>query len=159
VGSRSKINLAYIAGFIDGDGSLMLQIKKRLDTKSSIRFMATICLYQDTRHEKTLCWIRDVFEIGYLSRRKDGISELRINGFDSVYKILTKIKPYMKFKKIQTQALLKACDILRKKKLSKLSKTELKKLVELILLIQGNNYSAKNKKTKRDMYNILGLTP
>jgi hypothetical protein len=45
VGSRSKITLAYIAGFLDGDGSLMLQIKKRKDgTKSSIRFMPTICV-------------------------------------------------------------------------------------------------------------------
>jgi hypothetical protein len=26
VGSRSKINLAYIAGFLDGDGSLMMQV-------------------------------------------------------------------------------------------------------------------------------------
>jgi len=33
VGSQSKTNLAYIAGFLDGDGSLMLQIKKRKDGK------------------------------------------------------------------------------------------------------------------------------
>ena len=39
MGSRSKINLAYIAGFLDGDGSLMLQIKKRKDGKLKRRFM------------------------------------------------------------------------------------------------------------------------
>jgi len=57
VGSRSNIDLAYIAGFLDGDGSLMLQIKKRTDGKNKIRFMATICFYQDTRHCKDLFWI------------------------------------------------------------------------------------------------------
>ena len=31
MGSRSKINLAYVADFLDGDGSLMFQIKKRKD--------------------------------------------------------------------------------------------------------------------------------
>jgi len=54
VGSRSKTDLAYIAGFLDGDGSLMLQLKKRADMKRGIRFMTTIYLYQDTRHDKDL---------------------------------------------------------------------------------------------------------
>ena len=40
MGSRSKINLSYIAGFLDGDGSLMLQIKKRKDGRLKRRFMA-----------------------------------------------------------------------------------------------------------------------
>ena len=40
---------------------LMLQIKKRKDGKSKIRFMLTICFYQDTRHEKPLYWIQNIF--------------------------------------------------------------------------------------------------
>jgi len=78
VGSRSnkKESLAYIAGFLDGDGSLMLQLKKRSDTKTGIRFMATICLYQDSRHDKPLSWMQKFFGIGYISYRKDGITEL-----------------------------------------------------------------------------------
>jgi hypothetical protein len=63
VGSRSESDIAYIAGFLDGDGSIMLQIKKRNDTKRGFRFMATICLYQDSRHEKPLYWMRKVFDI------------------------------------------------------------------------------------------------
>jgi hypothetical protein len=57
VGSRSKTNLAYIAGFLDGDSSLMLQLKKRNDTKTGWRFMCTICLYQDIRHKAPLIWM------------------------------------------------------------------------------------------------------
>ena len=64
MGSRSNIEKAYIAGFLDGDGSVMLQVKRRSDTKRGLRFMATICLYQDTRHEKPLYWIQEVFGIG-----------------------------------------------------------------------------------------------
>ena len=125
MGSRSKThtnNLAYIAGFLDGDGSLMLQIKKRSDTKRGVRFMTTICLYQDTRHEKPLLWMRKVFRIGYISRRKDGISELRINGYKSVEKILLQLQPFIKFKSIQTKALIEACGILKTKKISNMSK-------------------------------------
>lgn len=79
-----KIDLAYIAGFLDGDGSLMLQIKNRKDGKSKIRFMSTICFYQDTRHERDLFWIRKVLGKGYFHQRNDGMSELRINGYASV---------------------------------------------------------------------------
>jgi len=126
VGSRPKIELAYIAGFLDGDGSLMLQLKKRGDGGTGFRFMTTICFYQDTRHEKTLCWIRECFQIGYLSRRKDGMSELRINGYSQVSNILLSLSPYIRFKRVQSKALQNACSILVKTKCSKLSSQQLK---------------------------------
>jgi hypothetical protein len=159
VGSRLKIELAYIAGFLDGDGSLMLQIKKRSDGKIGIRFMPTICFYQDTRHESPLVWIRDVFGIGYFSRRNDGMSELRINGYKKVAQILTELSPYIRFKKIQAKALVTACNILSSKKFSELTKKQLNTLVDLILIIQNENYVTKKKKDRKQILIQLGLTP
>jgi intein/homing endonuclease len=160
VGSRSNVHLAYIAGFLDGDGSLMLQIKKRKDgNKSGLRFMPTICFYQDTRHEKTLYWIRDILKIGYLSQRKDGMTELRINGYKQIREILKSLSPYVKFKEKQLVALQQACEILLKTKLKLLNKIQLIKLVDLILVIQNKNYVTKKKKTKDELCRALGLTP
>jgi hypothetical protein len=161
VGSRSKIesDLAYIAGFLDGDGSLMLQIKKRKDGQSKIRFMTTVCFYQDSRHDKPLKWIRDIFGIGYLSKRNDGMSELRINGYLQVLKILESLLPYIKFKKIQAKTLQQACLILSKDSFKNLTKTQLRKLVSLMIVIQKENYQTKSKKTKDELLKILGLTP
>ncbi len=159
MGSRSKIDLAYIAGFLDGDGSLMLQIKKRKDGKIGIRFMPTICFYQDSRHDKGLYWIQNSIGAGYLSKRKDGMTELRINGYKQVFSILEKIDKFIKFKKKQSLALLKACKILSNNKFQSLSKRQLNTLIMLILIIQNENYSTKNKKTKKDLLKILGLTP
>ena len=160
MGSRSKnVELAYIAGFLDGDGSLMLQLKKRSDSKRAIRFMATICFYQDTRHEKTLYWIQKVLGIGYVSRRKNGMTELRINGYKQIRNILKNLLPYIRFKKLQTRALIKACEILSETKFQKLTQKQLAKLVDLILVIQRENYVTKKKKTKSELYKILGLTP
>jgi hypothetical protein len=155
VGSCSKTQLAYIAGFLDGDGSLMMQIKKRSDNKKC-RFMLTICLYQDTRHEKTLLWIRKKFGIGYISRRNDNITELRINGYKQVEKILKLLKPYIKFKKIQADSILKSAKILQKKKISE---DNYRKLVEYMICIQAENYVTKNKRTKEELLRVLGLTP
>ena len=160
MGSRSKkLELAYIAGFLDGDGSLMLQLKKRSDSKRAIRFMATICFYQDTRHEKTLYWIKEVLGIGYISNRNDGMTELRINGYEQIRNILKSLSPYIRFKKLQVSALLKACEILSNTKFSKLTKKQLAKLVDLILVIQSENYVTKKKKTKSELFKVLGLTP
>ncbi len=160
MGSQSeKIKLAYIAGFLDGDGSLMLQLKKRSDSKRAIRFMATICFYQDTRHEKSLYWIKEVLGIGYISKRKDGMTELRINGYKQIRNILKSLLPDIRFKKLQASALLKACEILSDTKFQKLTKKQLIQLVDLILVIQSENYVTKKKKTRSELHKILDLTP
>ena len=152
-------DLAYIAGFLDGDGSLMLQIKKRKDGALKRRFMSTICFYQDTRHEKPLKWIREVLGIGYISRRNDGMSELRINGYAQVRDILSLLMPYIRFKKLQAVALRTACKILSDSKRKRLTDKQLLELTNLILVIQTENYVTKRKKTKSELLKIVGLTP
>lgn len=159
MGSRLNLKSAYIAGFLDGDGSLMLQVKVRRDTSRGVRFMATICLYQDTRHEEPLHWIRDVLQTGYLSRRSDGISELRINGFGQVRGILTQLKPFIRFKKVQAAALIKACTILESKRINKLSESELRTLVALAFKIRRENYKSSSSLTEATLLGRLGLTP
>ncbi|OHA89672.1 MAG: hypothetical protein A3C70_03375 [Candidatus Zambryskibacteria bacterium RIFCSPHIGHO2_02_FULL_43_14] len=158
VGSRSK-HLAYIAGFLDGDGSLMLQIKKRNDGALKRRFMPTICFYQDTRHEKPLSWVREVLGIGYLSRRNDGMTELRINGYAQVRDILKALLPYIRFKKLQAIVLCDACEILSNAKRRRLTDKQLITLANLILVIQEENYVTKKKRSKSELLEMLGLTP
>lgn len=158
VGSRLSVEKAYIAGFLDGDGSIMLQLKKRLDTSRGYRFMATICFYQDSRHEKPLFWMQEVLGLGYVSRRNDAISELRINGFAQIQSILTELKPYVRFKKVQIEAMIHACSIL-KENINLLTDKQLMELVELILVIQNENYKAHRKKTRDEFIEMLSLTP
>ena len=159
MGSRSDTDSAYIAGFLDGDGSLMLQVKSRADTKRGVRFMATICFYQDTRHEKPLLWIRKRLGIGYISRRNDGMTELRINGFEQVRDILTMLKPFIRFKAKQTQAMIDACAMLSQKFIRELSTRELRRLVELMFIIRTENYKSRSTLTKEELNRMLGLTP
>ena len=121
--------------------------------------MATICFYQDTRHEKTLHWIKEVLDIGYISHRSDGMSELRINGYIQVKEILKKLLPYIRFKAIQAKSLLEATEILSNTKFRMLEKKQLLLLVKLALLMQQENYVTKKKKTKEELLAVLGLTP
>ena len=137
----------------------MLQIKKRKDGKVKIRFMVTICFYQDTRHEKTLHWIREVLGIGYISRRADGMSELRINGYTRVRDILKKLFPHIRFKAIQAKSLMRASKILSGTKFRMLKRRQLLSLVDLALRMQQENYVTKKKKTREELLTALGLTP
>ncbi len=158
MGSRSNIKNAYIAGFLDGDGSLMLQLKVRSDTRRGYRFMATICFYQDTRHDNSLHWIQKCLGAGYVTHRNDGMSELRIQGFQKVRTILTDLRPYIRFKRLQTGAMIKACRILSGD-IRMLSKQDLLKVITYMLVIQNENYTAHRKKSREEMLKIVGLTP
>ena len=137
----------------------MLQVKSRADTKRGVRFMATICFYQDTRHEKPLHWIREQLGIGYISHRNDGMTELRVNGFEQVRNILTTLKPFIRFKETQTQAMIDACTLLSEKFVRELSKNELRRLIELTFVIRKENYKSRSMLTKEKLNRKLSLTP
>ena len=153
-----KIDLAYIAGFLDGDGSVMIQIKQRKDTTRGWRIMFTICFYQDTRHEKPLKWIRSKLGIGYISRRNDGMTELRINGYDQNYTILKSLYPYLKFKKERVQYILKICAVLQKRSLANLRQRDRKVIANAIIAARKQSYqsgSKKGEKLRKDLKKIL----
>jgi len=144
---------------MDGDGSLMFQIKKRKDTKLGYRFMFTICFYQDSRYSESLKWIREVLDIGYVSHRNDGMSELRVNGYARAHEIISDLMPYIRFKKPQAFAIYEASSLLKDKGMRGLSEEDLRRLVDLMLIVQANNYVTKRKKTRKELLSILGLTP
>lgn len=164
MGRQIKIqdtDLAYIAGFLDGDGSIMVQIKNRKDTSQGWRLMFTICFYQDTRHEKTLFWIRKKFNIGYISKRNDGMTELRINGYAQTRKILEKLYPYIKFKKKQVKYILQILKFLEsEKRLLQIKKKDRIKICNAILKVRQENYQSGLKrieKLKKDLKKIIEI--
>lgn len=137
----------------------MLQLKKRADSSRGVRFMATICLYQDTRHDAPLSWIRTRLTCGYVSKRNDGMTELRINGVSQVRETLELLQPYIRFKKKQAKLLIQACTMLERETLRTMKPKDICNVINLLLLIQNENYMSKKRKTKEELYQILGLTP
>lgn len=146
VGSRTTTLLendwAYIAGFFDGDGSLMVQIKNRRDTATGWRIMFTICFYQDTRHKEPLQWMQQMFGIGYLHDRNDGMTELRINGYGQVKKILEGMQPHIKFKRKQVQYALNILNAIEGKSFPSLSRRVRSRTADWIIKLREANYKA-----------------
>ncbi len=158
-----QTDLAYIAGFLDGDGCITVQIKKAKNRPNGWRLMFTICFYQDTRHEKTLFWIKEKLGIGYISRRNDRMTELRINGYEQVRNILQNIYPYSKFKKKQIESILKILKIIQKgKSLVSLSRKDRIFIANEITKARSENYQSGQKrmeKLKSDLDKIINLSP
>lgn len=121
--------------------------------------MVTICFYQDSRHETPLNWIAEILGIGYVSRRNDGMTELRINGYLQVHTILGKLIPFIRFKQMQAEALYKASGLLAKKSVKRLTELDLRLLVTYMTVMQDQNYVTRKKKTATELLTILGLTP
>ena len=118
--------------------------------------MLTICFYQDARHEEPLRWIRRVLGIGYLSRRNDGMTELRINGFAQVERVVSVLLPYIKFKKKQAVALLDSARLLNT---GDKGERAMRKLVRNILIVQSENYATRRKRSEKELLSIFSLTP
>jgi len=155
-----NVTKAYIAGFLDGDGSIMLQIKPRTTCRYKYRITSTICMYQRKNQEKGLKWIRNQLKLGYMSRRNDGMSEYRIDGHKRVIEVLNMLEPYLVFKKAQVKHILRTAKLLQKRNLTPKKFFLLCKLSDRVASF---NYSVSRKNTsetvRRDFQKRKLLSP
>ena len=108
--------LAYIAGFLDGDGSIFFQIIPRKDYKQKFQIRSSIAFYQKTKYVFILDWLKDVFDCGYIRHRKTGISDYTIVESGNVLRILELLKPFVRLKKKQVELGLEILSKLHDKK-------------------------------------------
>jgi hypothetical protein len=111
----NKLDANYIAGFFDGDGSVRLQLQPRQNSKLGFRVRTIISFAQKTGHDESLKWIKEKLGIGYIYNRNDSMTELKIEGFESVGKILAILRPFVHFKKRQVDLVLRALKVLKEK--------------------------------------------
>jgi hypothetical protein len=149
--SVKESTLAYIAGFLDGDGSVMLQIKPRKDCRYGFRIYASIVLYQDSSHEEDLRWIGDQLAVGYIARRNDGMSELRIDGYKRVEMVLEMLAPYVRFKRVQVAVMLEALDKLKSMQLPQ----DFLEVCWLADRLSEANYMSRRKYTSETVKTVL----
>ena len=137
--------IAYIAGFLDGDGSIFFQIVRRKDYKFGFQIRSTIAFYQKTRFVNFLKLIKKYLKSGYIRNRKDGMSDYTIVEPSEVERILLLLQPYVKLKKKQVQLGLRVLNKLKSIKL----KQEFLETCKLVDEFAELNYSKKRTITSK----------
>ena len=132
---------AYIAGFLDGDGSIMAQLVFRKDYKLGYQIRVSIVFYQKTVHQDILLWLKERLGYGYVRMRNDGMSEYTIVGLREVSYVLTLLYPFLRLKKVLAKEVLTL--IKRHPTTRKMTASKLISLSRLVDKTANFNYSKK----------------
>ncbi len=90
--------LAYIAGFLDGDGSIFFQLVKRKGYVYGYQIRSSVAFYQKTENKQILEWLKSTLMVGYIRHRKTGMSDYTIVEPYEVKRILKLLQPYVRLK-------------------------------------------------------------
>ncbi len=96
---------AYLAGFLDGDGSIYVRAKPNTSYKYGYQIAPYVAFFQSASSKR----FKDmVARIGYgkLRLRKDGIYEFTINKQAEIEDFLMKVRPYLILKQEQAELML-----------------------------------------------------
>ena len=140
----TQTQLAYLAGFIDGDGSIYVRLKPNDSYRYGFQIAPYIILFQSAKDEKNFIKICNLLNNGYLRRRKDGILEYTIGRKEEILDLIRQIRPYLILKRRQADLLEK---ILQVKTLVK-NAHDFSELIDLVNKFGEINYSKKRIKHK-----------
>ena len=132
---------AYLAGFIDGDGSIYVRLKPNPTYRYGFQVAPYIVLFQSNQDRKNFEKICSLIGLGILRERKDGILEYSINKTNDLKLFLESIAPFLVLKKDQAKLMLKI--LAKKEKVKNLR--DFKQLAQLVDGFRELNYSKKRK--------------
>ena len=149
-----KEELSYIAGFLDGDGCVMLQLITRKDYRLGYEIRPSIVFYQKDKNRQILFWVKNKLKEGYIRNRKDGMTEYVIVGKKPVEKVLLKVSPFLRLKKEHAKVVLA---VLKKmpEKGSQMTAKSLLKLSKEVDKFFFLNYSKKRTNTSQKVKDFL----
>jgi intein-encoded DNA endonuclease-like protein len=135
---NSKKFLAYIAGFLDGDGSIYVRAKPNSAYRHGYQIAPYVAFFQS----QTSSQFPDVMaqiEYGRLRVRNDGMYEYTIGKHEELKDFLLKIKPFLHLKKKQADLMLEILEL----KTQVASAKDFECLLERIEEFRTLNYSKK----------------
>ncbi len=136
------VKRAYIAGFLDGDGSIYVRAKPNSDYRYKFQIAPSVVLFQSAKDRDKFKEICDLINLGYIRERNDGILEYTINKIENIKEFLYLVRPFVLLKRKQVELTLKIIE--QKQKVE--NENDFRALLELIDSFRDLNYSKKRKK-------------
>jgi intein-encoded DNA endonuclease-like protein len=146
-----KSEAAYIAGFLDADGSIYVQLKPNKTYRFGFQVAPQIVFFQSQKELTHLGTMREMIGGGHLRIRKDGVVEYIIGDIETMRALLKAVKPYLILKKPQADLMIKILDHKAKVK----GREEFLLLAGLVDKFKNLNYSKNRKNTLLEVVNRL----
>ena len=137
----SSTQKSYLAGFLDGDGSIYVRLKPNATYRFGYQIAPYIVLFQSAKSRKEFEVLCSLIGFGYIRKRKDGVLEYTIGTREGIIKFLSIVKPYVILKRKQVDLMLKILDV----KSRAHDRKNFEVLMRLINSFQELNYSKKRK--------------
>ncbi|RTZ71551.1 MAG: hypothetical protein DSY99_05090 [Candidatus Neomarinimicrobiota bacterium] len=137
----SKLESAYLAGFLDADGSIYVQLKSNETYKYKFQIATNVVFYQSVKEKQFMNDLKRIIKKGYIRERKDGMLEYIIGDQESIITLLSYLRPYLKLKTKQANLII---EIIKMKKSIK-SVNDFLGIVRKVDLFKKLNYSKRRK--------------
>jgi hypothetical protein len=108
----NDINASYVAGFLDGDGSIHFQLVKQAEYRFGFYIRASLSFSQSTSVRWVLEEIRTMIGAGYVRDRGTGMSDLVITSRPVLRRVLEEISPHARVKRERIRLALKLLPLL-----------------------------------------------
>lgn len=151
--NSKNVSDAYIAGFLDGDGSIIVAIEQRPDRRRfPYRVRLKINFSQHTRHKNMLIMLQHTLgNIGSIRNvSSHNLSELVIQKRSDIKMTLERLLPFLIIKQRQARIMLAMIDIFEQGKVnirSSLSDKDFEKLFSMAKELRNNNAGSGGKKS------------
>ena len=140
--SLSSAQKAYIAGFLDGDGSIYVRLKPNAEYRYGFQVAPYIVLFQSIKELKKFEQVCSFINLGYFRERNDGMVEYAIARESAIRAFLAIVQPYLIMKKEQAALMLEILD----KKASVKNQDDFHELMKVIDRFRELNYSKRRKR-------------
>ena len=127
----NKEDLLYLAGLIDGDGSIVAQIVRRPDYVFRFQIRLTVQISQRKKRRHHLEDIRNTIAYGIVRDRGD-MSDYVLTDTKIVFHFLKQISPFLRIKKKQANLVIKIIEQLPSSKNSALLFVDLCRLADQV---------------------------
>src|SRR3989344_3264148 len=137
----SSVQKAYLAGFLDGDGSIYVRLKPNSTYRYGFQVSPYIIFFQSSKSKEGFEELCSLLGFGYIRERKDGILEFTVSRREDILALLDIVRPYIILKKMQAELMTKILHQQSKVK----DKQDFSVLIKLIDSFRELNYSKKRK--------------
>lgn len=137
----SSTHKAYLAGFLDGDGSIYARLKPNDTYRFGFQVAVAITFFQSSKNRALLEELQARWGLGRIRDRNDGISEWVIGKTADIRSLLHAIQSHLILKQNQAKLMLEVLDA----KECVQNRRDFEKVMTLVERLCSLNYSKKRK--------------